>query len=174
MNDINLIPSFGARVRYYIAGAPFRVAGGVLSLALLLGVGFATGPSISTFINGGFTNLQTAEASEPQPISENRDRVTASWVALIEERALARENVSELDVTILTGDDALLIDEYQNAITRADVLVENGTRDENALMSATAEIRSSVAALEYAVQIVECETTVVAEDAARSATCLAE
>lgn len=156
MNDINLIPSFGARVRYYIAGAPFRVAGAVASLALLISFGVASGPTVAAFINGGFDNIQTAQASEPVSLSEDRDRVTSSWVALIEERALGRERVSELNTSALAGGQAKLINDYQNALTRADVLVENGTRDESALISATAELRSAVAELEYAVQNAEC------------------
>lgn len=156
MNDINLIPSFGARLRYYIAGAPFRVAGAVTSLALLIGFGVASGPTVSAFVNGGFDNIQTAQASEPANLSDDRDRVNASWVALIEERALGRERVSELNTSILTGEQAKLLDDYQNAITRADVLVENGTRDENALISATAELRTTVVELEYAVGNAEC------------------
>jgi len=156
MKDINLVPSLTERARYIIAGAPFRVAGAVASLVLIVGFGVSSGPSITTFINGGFNNLQTAQASGPATLSEDRDKVTSSWVALIEERALSRERVSELDTSILTGEQAKLLDGYQNAITRADVLVENGTRDENALMSATSELRSSVTQLKVAVEKAEC------------------
>lgn len=156
MKDINLVPSFTERARYYIAGAPFRVAGAAASLALIVGMGVSTGPSISTFINGGFDNLQTAQASGPATLSEDRDKVTSSWVALIEERALSRERVSELNTGILVGEEANLLSRYQNAITRADVLVENGTRDEDALMSATAELRSSATELKVAVADAEC------------------
>ncbi len=158
MNHIDLIPSLGARIRYYIAGAPFRVAGAAASLALVIGLGAATGPTVVNFVNGGFDNIQTAQASQPDSISDDRDRVTGSWVALIEERALGRKRVSMLNTSALSGDQLALLDDYQNAITRADVLVENGTRDESALMSATAEIRNSVANLEYAVQSAECAT----------------
>lgn len=156
MNNINLIPSFGARVRYYIAGAPFRVAGAVVSFALIIGISITSAPTIATFINGGFNNLQTAQASEPANLPENRDRVTTSWVALIEERALGRERVSGLNTSVLTGEQSKLLTNYQNALTRADVLVENGTRDETALLSATAELRNAVASLEYTIKQADC------------------
>lgn len=176
MNEsITLIPTRGARMRYYIAGAPFRAASGALAFALVLGGGALAWPNITTFIDGGFTGLhQTAEASEPTVINSDRERVSASWVALIEERALAREAFHGVNVSVLGGNDKALIDKYQNALTRADVLIENGTRDEEALASATSEIRNSVAAIEYAMLNADCATPdPEAEDAAAgSSACL--
>lgn len=156
MKDINLIPSFGTRVRYHIASAPFRVIGGAAAFALAIGFSITSGPIIAAFVTGGFDTIRTAQASEPELLSENRDRITTSWVALIEERALSRERVSDLDTSALNGEQVTLLDDYQNAITRADVLVENGTRDESALISATAELRNAVAQLEYAVVTAKC------------------
>lgn len=157
--SISLIPTPGARLRYYIAGAPFRAASGALAFVLVLGGGAAAWPNITTFIDGGFTGLhQTAEASEPEGTISERDRVSASWVALIEERAIARAAFDDINISVTISNDRDLIDQYNNALTRADVLIENGTRDEEALTSATSEIRNSVAAIEYAVLNADCAT----------------
>lgn len=157
---IRLIPNASDRVRYRLTNKPLRYSVASIAAAAVLATGLANGPSIATFTVEGWNGLQrTATASGPeQPVTE-RNRIDDSWVALIDQRATSRVKYAALDTTKLSAEDNTLISDYENAQTRADVLIENGTRDEEALNSATTELRNSLAAIEY---VLDCETSGVA------------
>lgn len=157
---IRLTPSPRDRLRYHLTNKPIRYSVTGIAAAAVLAAGLTAGPAVTTFAVEGWNGLQrTATASGPeQPITE-RSRVTDSWVSLIDERATSRVKYAAMDLTKLTVEQNHLISAYENAQTRADVLIENGTRDENALNSATVELRNALAAIEYAL---DCETTGIA------------
>lgn len=148
---IRLIPSTGERARYHLTKKPLRYAFTSAAAAVLIAGGIVSGPTVSTFATEGWNGLQrTATASGPeQPLAE-RSTIDTDWVALIDQRATARAIYSTLDVNALPIEENGLIDTYTNAQTRADVLIENGTRDGEALRSATSELRNALAAIEYA------------------------
>lgn len=148
---IRLIPSASERTRFHMTKKPLRYAFASAAAAALLAGGVVSGPTVATFAVEGWNGLQrTATASGPeQPLAE-RSTIDADWVALIDERATARAVYSTLDTNSILAEESGLISAYTNAQTRADVLIENGTRDGDALRSATSELRNTLAAIEYA------------------------
>lgn len=148
---IRLIPSPGERARFHLTKKPLRYTFSGVAAGVLIASGIASGPSVATFAVEGWNGLQrTASASGPEQHITERSTIDTDWVALIDERATARAIYSALDVTALPAEHNDLIVTYTNAQTRADVLIENGTRDEEAILSATTELRNSLAAIEYA------------------------